>query len=140
MIGNKRLEGKIMYTVSLEDLVPADNFYRQLDGFLDLRFLYKECKQLYGSTGKPSIDPVVFFKILLFGYFENIISDRELVRRASDSLGVRLYLGYDIDEELPWHSTISRTRKLYKEEIFEMLFDKVLEKCVEAGIVSGEHH
>jgi transposase len=139
MIGNKRLEGKILYCVSLEDLVPEDNFYRQIDRFLDLRFLYKECKGLYGTTGKPSIDPVVFFKLLLFGYFENIISDRELVRRASDSLGVRLYLGYDIDEELPWHSTISRTRKLYKEEIFEKLFDKVLEKCISAGIVSGEH-
>ena len=75
----------------------------------------------------------------MFGYFENILSDRELVRRASDSLGVRLYLGYDLDEELPWHSTISRTRQLYKEEIFEKLFDKVLEKCSEAGLVSGEH-
>jgi transposase len=101
--------------------------------------LHKECKELYGSTGKQSIDPVVFFKLLLFGYFENIISDRELIRRASDSLGVRLYLGYDIDEELPWHSTISRTRKLYKEKIFEKLFDQVLEKCVAAGLVSGEH-
>ena len=139
MIGKKRFEGKMMYCISLDALVPEDNFYRKIERILDLRFLYKECKNIYGSTGKPSIDPVVFFKILLFGYFENIISDRELVRRASDSLGVRLYLGYDIDEELPWHSTISRTRKLYKEEIFEKLFEQVLEKCISAGIVSGEH-
>ena len=139
MLGKKQYESKMMYSVTLEDLVPEDNFYRVIDGLLDMRFLYKECKEVYGETGKPSIDPVVFFKILLFGYFENILSDRELVRRASDSLGVRLYLGYDLDEELPWHSTISRTRQLYKEEIFEKLFDKVLEKCSEAGLVSGEH-
>jgi transposase len=139
MLGKKRYEAKMMYSVTLEDLVPGDNFYRVIDGLLDLRFLYKECKEVYGETGKPSIDPVVFFKILLFGYFENILSDRELVRRASDSLGVRLYLGYDLDEDLPWHSTISRTRQLYKEEIFEKLFDNVLEKCSEAGLVSGEH-
>jgi transposase len=139
MLGKKQYEAKMMYSVTLEDLVPEDNFYRVIDGLLDLRFLYKECKEVYGETGKPSIDPVVFFKILLFGYFENILSDRELVRRASDSLGVRLYLGYDLDEELPWHSTISRTRQLYKEEIFEKLFDKVLKKCSEAGLVSGGH-
>ena len=138
MMGKKELEPKLMYTVTLEDLVPGDNFYRQLEEFLDLRFVYQECKNLYGKTGNPSIDPVVYFKLSLFGYFENIISDRELIRRASDSLGVRLYLGYDLDEELPWHSTISRTRAMIPEGIFEELFNKILKMCVEEGMVSGD--
>ncbi|MCL4547772.1 MAG: transposase, partial [Bacteroidetes bacterium] len=94
MMGKKELAPKLLYSVTIEDLVPVDNFYRQLSEFLDMRFAYQECKRIYGKTGNPSIDPVVFFKLVLFGYFENIISDRELIRRASDSLGVRLYLGY----------------------------------------------
>ncbi|MDI6780083.1 MAG: transposase, partial [Bacteroidota bacterium] len=124
MMGKKKNEPKLMYSISLEDLVPEDNFYRQLAKLLDLKFLYQECKSIYGNTGNPSIDPVVFFKLLLFGYLENIISDRGLVRRASDSLSVRLFTGYDFDEELPWHSTISRTRVVIPEEVFERLFNK----------------
>ena len=138
MMGKKELEPKLLYSVSIENLVPKDNFYRRLQEFLDLRFVYQTCKGIYGKTGNPSIDPVVFFKFVLFGYFENIISDRELIRRASDSLGVRLYLGYDLDEELPWHSTISRTRMLIPEKVFEKLFDKILQMCVAKGLVSGD--
>jgi len=138
MMGKKELEPKLLYSVTIEDLVPGDNFYRRLSEFLDLRFVYQECKTIYGKTGNPSIDPVVFFKLVLFGYFENIISDRELIRRASDSLGVRLYLGYDLDEELPWHSTISRTRVKIPEKVFEKLFNKIFQMCVEKGLVSGE--
>lgn len=138
MMGKKELAPKLLYSVTIEDLVPGDNFYRRLSEFLDLIFAYQECKSIYGKTGNPSIDPVVFFKLVLFGYFENIISDRELIRRASDSLGVRLYLGYDLDEELPCHSTISRTRVKIPEEVFEKLFDKILQMCVENGLVGGE--
>ncbi|MDZ7767030.1 MAG: transposase [Melioribacteraceae bacterium] len=139
MTGKKKYEPKMLYSVTLADLVPDDNFYRRLESVLDMRFLYKEVRNLYGKTGKPSIDPVVFIKMLLYGYFEGIISDRQLVRKAADSLSARYYLGYDLDEELPWHSTISRTRKLFGEEIFEKVFAVVLEQCIAAGLVSGEH-
>ena len=128
-----------MYNITLDDLVPQDDFYRELESILDLRFVYQECKSLYGNTGNPSIDPVVFFKINLFGFFENITSDRELVRTAGDRLSVRYYLGYDIDEKLPWHSTISRTRAIIKEETFELVFNKILEQCYQAGLIEGKH-
>jgi transposase len=139
MLGRKKFEPKLMYSISLEQLVSEDNFYRKTDELLDLRFIYKECRELYGKTGNPSIDPVVFFKLSLYGYFEEIISDRELIRKASDSLSARYYLGYDIDEELPWHSTISRTRGLMKQELYEKIFNKVFGMCAEAGLVGGEH-
>jgi transposase len=139
MMGQKRIQAKLMYSINIEDFVPIDNFYRRVDQVLDLRFLYQECKAFYGTTGNPSLDPVVFFKLLLFGYFEHIICDRELIRRASDSLGVRLYLGYDIDEILPWHSTVSRTRALLSEEVFEKLFTRVVKLCAEAGLIAGTH-
>jgi transposase len=139
MLGKKKYEAKLMYNINLEEMVPDDNTYKLMCNFLDLRFLYKECEKFYGKTGKPSIDPVVFFKYQIYGYFENITGDRDLVRKASDSFAARYFLGYDIDEKLPWHSTISRTRGLLGKEVFASLFDRVLELCYASGLVEGKH-
>jgi transposase len=138
MQGRKDLSPKIMYQVHLDMLVPQDNFYRKLDAALNLHFLYKATSKYYGSEGNESIDPVVFFKIILVGYFNNINSDRQLLRHCSNCLDVRLFLRYDIDEELPWFSTISRTRQLYGEEVFITLFKKILSLCVDKGMVRGK--
>nr|WP_255695685.1 transposase [Flagellimonas sp. CMM7] len=83
------------------------------------------------------MDPVVFFKLLITGYLENITSDRKLLEHCSMRMDVLYFLGYDLDEELPWHSTVSRTRQLYPESLFEKLFNKVFALCVESGMVSG---
>jgi len=104
---------------------------------LNLDFLYELTRGFYGSSGQKSIDPVVFFKLCLVGYLENIISDRKLIEHCSMRLDILYFIGYDIDEELPWHSTISRTRQLFPEEVFESVFTKVFSLCVEAGMVSG---
>ncbi len=138
MQGRKDIQPKIMYSVHLDMLVPAHNFYRKLAHVLDLSFLYKATAQYYGSEGQQSIYPVVFFKICLVGYLNNINSDRRLIEYCSNCLDTRWYLKYDIDEELPWHSTISRTRQLYGEEVFLALFQKVLSLCVEKGMVRGK--
>jgi transposase len=137
MQGKKQLEPKMLYTITLEQLVPQDNFYRRLKKAIALDWLYKTTKKYYGQEGQESIDPVVFFKICLIGYINNISSDRKLSEYCSDSLGIRLFLGYDIDEGLPWHSTISRTRQLYGEEVFKKLFEQVFEKCMESGMIAG---
>jgi transposase len=137
MQGKKELHLKMMYQVNLEDLVPKENFYRILNKELDLRYLYKATEKYYGVEGQESIDPVVFFKVCLVGYLNNITSDRKLIGYCSDSLAIRLFIKYDIDEPLPWHSTISRTRQLYGEEVFLSLFQKVLSMCVSKGMVSG---
>ncbi|WP_262903877.1 transposase [Sphingobacterium bovistauri] len=68
----------------------------------------------------------------------NINSDRALLRFCADSLSIRLFLGYDLVEELPWHPTISRTRQLYVEEVFLSLFQEVLHKCIAKGMVRGK--
>jgi len=68
---------------------------------------------------------------------ENLISDRKLIDHCSMRLDILFFIGYDIDEELPWHSTISRTRQLYPESVFGEVFTKVLAMCVEKGMVSG---
>lgn len=137
MQGKKQLQPKMLYTITLEQLVPPDNFYRRLKQAIELSWLYKATQNYYGHEGQESIDPVVFFKICLIGYLTNINSDRRLAEYCADSLGIRLFLGYDIDESLPWHSTISRTRQLYGEEVFKQLFEQVFEKCITSGMVAG---
>jgi transposase len=138
MQGKKNFTPQLFVSVNLLDMVPADNFYRKLLAELNLQFIYKATQQYYGKEGQESIDPLVFFKILLVGYLNNINSDRQLIAYCSDSLSIRLFLGYDVDEVLPWHSTISRTRALYGEEVFLSLFKEILKMCVSKGMVRGK--
>ena len=137
MQGKKDYQEKLFARFQLSERIPKNNFYRGLKEVLDLDFLYKLTKGYYGESGQKSIDPVVFFKLCLVGYLENIISDRKLIAHCSMRLDILFFVGYDIDEELPWHSTISRTRQLFPESVFEEVFTNVLSMCVEKGMVSG---
>jgi len=137
MQGKKDYQEKLFANFQLSERVPKHNFYRRLKGILDLDFLYPLTKKYYGDSGQKSIDPVVFFKLCLVGYLENLTSDRQLITHCSMRLDILYFLGYDIDEELPWHSTISRTRQLYPETVFEQVFTKILSMCVSKGMVSG---
>lgn len=138
MQGIKQRTSKFFYQFSLEEHVPQDHAYRRIDHALDLRFLYKRTRDLYGSQGQKSIDPVVFFKICLLGYLNNITSDRALIRYCHDSLAARWFIGYDIDQPLPVHSTLSRTRQLFGHDIYEQVFVDILGLCVDAGLVEGQ--
>ena len=137
MQGKKEYQEKLFTQFRMSDRIPKDNFYKRLKKVLDLHFLYVLTRPYYGDSGQKSIDPTVFFKLCLVGYLENIISDRQLISHCSLRLDILYFLGYDIDEELPWHSTISRTRQLYPEKVFEEVFIRVLTMCVEKGMVSG---
>ena len=137
MQGKKDYQEKLFHNFQLSERIPEENFYRRLRAELDLDFLYRLTKDYYGSSGQKSIDPVVFFKLCLVGYLENIISNRKLISHCSLRLDILFFIGYDIDESLPWHSTISRTRQLFPESVFEEVFTKVFELCVEKGMVSG---
>jgi len=113
MQGKKHYTEQLFKSFQLSQRVPEDNFYRRLKGLLDLHWLYKETKKYYGTEGQQSIDPVVFFKLMLIGYLENLGSDRRIINTVSMRLDMLFFIGYDIDEPLPWHSTLSRTRQLY---------------------------
>ncbi len=138
MQGKKVLEDEKVLLFSLSAHVPEHNFYRQLKQLLNLDFLYDLTQPYYGRCGQHSIDPVVFFKLCLIGYLENIISDRKLVEHCSLRLDLLYFLSYQLDEPLPWHSTVSRTRQLYPEALFESLFNQVFRLCVEKGMVAGD--
>jgi transposase len=126
MQGKKDCQEQLFTSFQLSNHVPKDNFYRRLSEVLDLRFLYKLTEPYYGDCGQKSIDPVVFYKLCLVGYLENIISDRKLIDHCSMRMDILFFLAYDIDEPLPWHSTISRTRQLSPEDLFEKVFTEVL--------------
>ena len=128
--------------VSLEDLVPKDNFYRHLEHRLDLSFVRDLVEDCYAPSGRPSVgtrgSPRVFFRLQLVMFFEGVRSERELMRIAADRLSVRWYLGYDLHEALPNHSSLTRIRERYGLEVFRRFFERVVEECVEAGLVWGE--
>src|SRR5688572_9616583 len=123
---------------SIEDLVPASNFYRHLEAQLDLGFVRDLVRTTYKECGRPSVDPKVFFKLQLVMFFEGIRSERELVRVAADRLSVRWYLGYDLDEDLPDHSSLTRIRQRYGLAVFRRFFETIVEQCREAGLVWGK--
>jgi transposase len=123
--------------VSLEKLVPRDNFYRHLEATLDLTFVREWVRDLYPERGRPSIDPVVFFKLQLIMFFEGIRSERKLIETASLHLAHRWYLGYVLDEALPDHSSLTRIRQRLGIDIFQRFFEQVVDLCQEAGLVWG---
>ena len=93
MMGTKARIFRPITAVSLDELVPATHFYRHLDRVVDLSFVRDLVKETYARAGRPSIDPVVFFKLQLVMFFEDIRSERLLMRHAADRLSVRWYIG-----------------------------------------------
>jgi transposase len=124
--------------LSLETMVPKDNFYRRLQERIDLSFVRELVLPLYANAGRHSIDPVVFFKLQLVLFFENLRSERRLMEVVADRLSLRWYLGYDLDERLPDHSSLTRIRERYGLEVFRRFFERIVQMCVEAGLVRGE--
>jgi len=137
MLGKKDYQEKLYLSFSLSSRIPENNFYRRLKKTLDLQFVRNMARPYYGREGQKSIDPTVFFRLMLVGYLENIISDRQLIEHVSMRMDLLYFIDHDIDDPLPWHSTISRTRKLLPDAIFEEAFDRVLAMCVEKGMVAG---
>ncbi|MCA9903453.1 MAG: IS1182 family transposase [Anaerolineae bacterium] len=124
---------------SLEALVPANNFYRQVEAKLDLRFVRDLVQNCYSfRMGRPSIDPVVFFKLQLIMFFEGIRSERQLMDMVDMRLDHRWYIGYDLDEAVPDHSSLSKIRDRYGLEVFQRFFEQIVTLCQQAGLVWGK--
>jgi transposase len=139
VLSEKPRHFKTHLAVSLEDLVPQDNLYRRLEARLDLSFVRDLVRECYApSMGRPSIDPVVFFKLQLIMFFEGIRSERQLMETVSLNLAHRWYLGYDLDEAMPDHSSLTKIRQRYGLETFQRFFEQIVELCIEAGLVWGE--
>ena len=138
MLGQKPRYFKTHASLTLEALVPAGHFYRELEAKLELEFVRELVEHCYAERGRPSIDPVVFFKLQLIMFFEGIRSERQLMEQVQVNLAYRWYIGYDLDEEVPHHSALSRIRDRYGLAVFQAFFEKIVERCVAAGLVWGQ--
>ncbi len=97
-----------MHCVTLEDLVPQEHFLRKLENAVDFSFIYDEVRDLYcPDNGRPGIDPVVLVKYLLVGYLYGIESERRIEQEIQVNMAYRWFLGLDLDDRVPDHSTIS---------------------------------
>src|SRR5512140_986947 len=135
MLGQKVKLFKEHTAVSLEALVPPNNFYRHLEAKLDLSFVREFVKACYATTvGRPSIDPVVFFRLQLIAFFEGIRSERQLMETVNLNLAHRWFIGYDFDEQVPDHSSLSKIRERYGLEVFQQFFERIVELCTQAGL------
>ncbi len=105
MMGTKERSFAPLIHVSVEELVPPDHFYRHVERTLDLSFVREFVQETYARAGRPSIDPIVFFKLQLVMFFEGLRSERQLMRHAADRLSVRWCVGYDLNKLLPDHSS-----------------------------------
>src|SRR5262245_4078145 len=139
MMGTKGRLFTPIAALSLDELVPADHFYRYVERVLDLSFVRDLVRDCYAADkGRPSVDPVVFFRLQLVMFFEGIRSERQLLRLAADRLSVRWFLGYNLGEPLPDHSSLTRIRARYGLAVFRRLSEAIVERCQEAGPVWGK--
>jgi transposase len=101
MQGHKQFVDKVVLRFRLSERVPTQNLYRHLAELLDWDFLYQQTQAFYSHTGQPSLDPVVFFKLMLVSRLENLASDRRLIEQCALRFDILYFPGYEVDEDLP---------------------------------------
>ena len=129
--------------LNLEDLVPQDHLLRLVDRYIDFSFIEQLTYDLYcHDNGRPAIDPVVLFKMLFVGYIYGIRSERRLVEEFNVNIAYRWFIGYDLDDKIPNHSTFSQNRRRkfsQRPELEQEIFDRIVEQAIDYGLVSGSH-
>ena len=125
---------------------PSQGFYSKLNEHLEAmdfaRQVWALCEPAYREEsrgGRPGIDPVVYFKMLMVGFFENLRSERAIAARCEDSLSVRAFLGYGLEESTPDHSSLSVIRQRLGPEIYQGVFEVVLTALKAHGLFKGRH-
>jgi transposase len=133
--------------IAFSELVrPATTpFYTKLDQTLDSFDFATQARSLcapaysVNGRGRPGIDPVVYFKMLMVGFFEDIASERGIAERCSDSISIRAFLGYDLTQTTPDHSTLSIIRQRLGEEIYDKVFVVILSALDKHGLLKGKN-
>lgn len=140
MIGrSERWQEDLFVVGTLRDLVPDDHILKRVDGVLDLSFLRRDVAALYDEGfGRPSIDPESAARLMLAGFLLGLVKDRQLMREAQVNIAIRWFAGYRLTDTLPDHSSLTRTRQRWGEEVFDRLFKRIVLQCVAAGLVKGD--
>jgi transposase len=125
------------YHVDLEQRVPSNHLLRRIAAVLDLGFVLPTVRHLYGRSGNVSLDPRVILKMMLLLFLYDVGSERELIEQMGVRLDFLWFLGFDVETEIPDHSVLSKARARWGEEVFQKLFIRMVQQCVEAGLVNG---
>jgi transposase len=141
MMGHHSRGESLFYYFRLEDQVPENHLLRLIDRHVNLEFVRAKLKDLYSDTGRPSIDPELLLRMLLVGYLYGVTSERKLVEELRMHLAWRWFTGLGFDQEIPHHSTFSKNRhgRFQESNLFQEVFEEIVARCVEAGLVKGEH-
>lgn len=127
--------------VSLEDLVPQDHLLRRIEAAINFDYIYDEVKGMYSEIewGKPGLDPVSLFKIVLIQYLFGIRSMRQTIREIEVNVAYRWFIGYDLFEKIPHFSTFGKnySRRFLGTDIFERIFLHILDEAVACGFVDA---
>jgi len=125
---------------NLEDYVPKEHFLRLVQKEVDFSFVYEKVQHLYSPRGRKSVDPALLMKMLLVGYLFGIPSERKLEEEVQMNLAYRWFLGLELSDHIPDHSTLSQNcRRRFKDStIFQEIFDYIVTMCIEKGLVTGE--
>jgi transposase len=139
MMGRQREQKDLFsYSVDLEKRVRAEHPLRKIAGAVDFTFVREAVAENYGYNGNVSVDPVVILKMLFLLFYDDVSSERELMRIIAERLDYLWFLGYGLDDEIPDHSVLSKARKRWGVEVFEGLFIRVVSQCIAAGLVDGK--
>jgi transposase len=140
MGSNDKPQNQLFYSFNLEDVVPEDHLRRHIDRFLDFSDLRHHFAPYYSHTGRPSVDPELMIRMLLIGYCLGIRSERQLCEEVKLNLAYRWFCRLSITDAVPDHSTFSKNRygRFRESEAFRYVFEQVLKRCIEAGLVRGE--
>ena len=139
MLSEKEVESrKQLKVISIEDLVPANHLLRKVEGSLDFSFIYDEVRELYClDNGRPSIDPVVLFKLCIINYMYGLNSMRRTIRECEVNMAYKWFLGYDMLEPVPHFTTFGKnySRRFEGTEIFEKIFSRILDEAIACKLV-----
>ncbi|HPV15712.1 MAG TPA: transposase [Candidatus Cloacimonadota bacterium] len=133
---------KLMW-VMIEELVPQDHPLRKIEKAIDFSFIRERMRPFYSKNkGRPAIDPVVLFKMLLIGYMFDIPSERKLVKEIEVNFAYRWFLHLDFLDKAPHHSTIRQNRRhrCKGTDVFQQTFKELVEKVSELGFVGGKYY
>lgn len=125
------------YGFSMERRVRSNNPLRRIQEGIDFGFVREAVKDKYGNKGHKSEDPVVIMKLMLLLFFDDVASERELMRLVGERLDYMWFLGFDLDDEIPNHSVLSKARHRWGPAVFEELFVESVRRCEEKGLVDG---
>ena len=127
-----------MIFVDIESLIPENHLLRKIERMVSFDFIYDLLAPYYPATGRPSVDPVSMFKMLLIGYLYGIKSERRLVEEVQLNIAYRWFCGFELDDTIPNHSTFSktRTRKWQQSDLFQKAFYEIVKQCIDSGYIN----